>query len=188
MMKRDEALRALARRVTPKDIVLSAYSTAFDWFEIAPRPLNYFANGAMGLGSSHALGLALGHPDRRVILLDGDGSLLMNLGTLVTIGAARPKNLVHFVARNGVYEANGSHPIPQKDVDFTGLAQAAGYAHGAEFRELVAFDAALDGLLAQAGPVFCTLHWEKGALAPEFNYRKLDDPKLREDFRVALRA
>lgn len=188
MMKRDEALRLLARRVTAKDIVLSAYSTAFDWFEIAPRPLNYYANGAMGLGSSHALGLALGHPDRRVILLDGDGSLLMNLGTLVTIGAAAPRNLVHFVARNGVYEANGSHPIPQKDVDFTGLAHAAGYKHCVEFKDLAALDAALDSLFISEGPVFGTLHVEKGALSPEFNYRKLDDPKLRTDFRAALRA
>jgi len=188
MMKRDEALRVLARRITPKDVVLSAYSTAFDWFEIAPRPLNYFANGAMGLGSSHALGLALGHPDRRVILLDGDGSLLMNLSTLVTIGAAAPKNLIHFVARNGVYEANGSHPIPQKDVDFTGLAQAAGYVHCADFREVAAFEAALNTLLTRGGPVFGTLHVEKGALAPEFNYRKLDDPKLRDNFRAALQA
>ena len=188
MMKRDEALRALAKRITNKDIVLSAYSTAFDWFEIAPRPLNYYANGAMGLGSSHALGLALGHPDRRVILIDGDGSLLMNLGTLVTIGAAAPKNLIHFLARNGTYEANGGHPIPQRDVDFTGLAQAAGYAHAAEFGELSAFDAALDALLARVGPIFATLHVEKGALSPVFDYRKLDAPKLREDFRAALRA
>ena len=168
--------------------MLSAYSSAFDWFEIAPRALNYFANGAMGLGSSHALGLALGHPDRRVILLDGDGCLLINLGTLVTIGAAAPKNLVHFVARNGVYEANGGHPLPQRDVDFTGLAQAAGYAHCAEFKDLAAFEAALDAILAQDGPVFGTLHVEKGGLSPEFDYRKLDDPKLRDDFRAALHA
>jgi sulfopyruvate decarboxylase subunit beta len=188
MMKRDDCLRVLARKVTDRDIVLSCYSTAFDWFEIAPRPLNYFANGAMGLGSSHALGLALGHPERRVILLDGDGSLLMNLGTLVTIGAAAPKNLMHFVCRNGTYEANGGHPIPQPDVDFTGLAQAAGYVHCTEFKELSAFEAALDTLLTREGPSFCTLHIEKGALSPEFNYRKLDDPKLRADFRAALRA
>ena len=108
---------------------LPVYSSAFDWIEIAPRALNYYSFGAMGLGSSCALGFALGQPDRRVIVLDGDGSLLMNLGTLVTIGAAAPKNLVHFVCRNGTYEANGGHPIPQRDVDFTGLAQAAGYAH-----------------------------------------------------------
>jgi phosphonopyruvate decarboxylase len=187
MMKRDECLRVLARRIGSKDIVLSCYSTAFDWFEIAPRALNYFANGAMGLGSSHAFGLALGHPDRRVILLDGDGSLLMNLGSLVTIGAAAPRNLIHFVARNGTYEANGGHPIPQKDVDFTGLAQAAGYVHCAEFNEIATFEAALDTLLTQDGPVFGTLHVEKGSLSPEFNYRKLDDPKLRQDFRAALR-
>ena len=54
----------------------------------------------MGLASSHALGLALGHPDKRVIVLDGDGSLLMNLGSLVTIAAVAPKNLVHFVCEN----------------------------------------------------------------------------------------
>ncbi len=187
MMKRDDCFRAIARHIGDA-IVLPVYSSAFDWLEIAPRPLNYFAFGAMGLGSSVALGFALGRPDKRVVALDGDGSLLMNLGSLATIGAAAPKNLVHFVARNGVYEANGSHPIPQKDVDFTGLAQAAGYAHCAEFKELAAFDAALDALLTRDGPIFGTLHVEKGALSPEFNYRKLDHPKLREDFRAALRA
>ena len=67
----------------------------------------------MGLASSHALGLALGRPDKRVIVLDGDGSLLMNLGTLVTAAAAPPKNFYHFVCENGTYEANGGHPIPE---------------------------------------------------------------------------
>jgi len=77
----------------------------------------------MGLASSHALGLALGRPDKRVIVLDGDGSLLMNLGSLVTIGAAAPPNLYHFVCENGTYEANGGHPIPGRDkVDFAGFA------------------------------------------------------------------
>ena len=66
----------------------------------------------MGLGSSHALGLALGRPDKRVLVLDGDGSLLMNLGTLVTIAEVAPRNLIHFVLENGTYEANGSHPTP----------------------------------------------------------------------------
>jgi hypothetical protein len=68
------------------------------------------------------------------------------------------------------------------------MAQAAGYVHCVEFKELAAFDTALDTLLTRDGPVFATLHWEKGALSPEFNYRKLDDPKLRDDFRAALRA
>jgi len=186
MMKRDECFRVLARHIGD-EIVLPVYSSAFDWLEIAPRALNYYSFGAMGLGSSCALGFALGRPDKRVIVLDGDGSLLMNLGTLVTIGAAAPKNLVHFLCRNGTYEANGSHPIPQPDVDFAGLAQAAGYAQCVEFSELAGFEAALPTLLRQDGPTFATLHIEKGALSPEFNYRTLDDPKRRDDFRAALR-
>jgi sulfopyruvate decarboxylase subunit beta len=186
MMKRDECFRAIARHLKD-EIVLPVYSSAFDWLQIAPRALNYYSFGAMGLGSSCALGLALGQPDRRVIVLDGDGSLLMNLGTLVTIGAAAPKNLVHFLCRNGTYEANGGHPIPQQDVDFSGLAQAAGYAHCVAFSELAAFEAALPRLLSEDGPTFATLHIVKGALSPEFNYRTLDDPKKRAEFRTALR-
>jgi sulfopyruvate decarboxylase subunit beta len=187
MMKRDKCFQALARHLG-NEIVLPVYSSAFDWLEIAPRALNYFSFGAMGLGSSCALGFALGRPDRRVIVLDGDGSLLMNLGTLVTIGAAAPKNLVHFLCRNGTYEANGGHPLPQPGVDFSGLAQAAGYAHCVEFSELAEFEAALPSLLKQDGPTFAVLHIEKGALSPEFNYRTIDDPKRRQDFRAALRG
>ena len=88
MNARDQCLKALARHVTDADIVLPVYSTAFDWLDIRPSPLNYLAHGAMGLASSHALGLALGRPDKRVIVLDGDGSLLMNIGTLVTAAEA----------------------------------------------------------------------------------------------------
>ena len=89
MMKRDECFRILARHVTD-EIVIASYSAAVEWGELNPRELNYFSVGAMGLASSHGLGLALGRPDRRVLVLDGDGSLLMNLGSLVSIGAAAP--------------------------------------------------------------------------------------------------
>ena len=130
VMKRDQCLRALARHVKDEDIVVAVFTTAFEWIAIRPSPLNYIMVGAMGLGSSHALGLALGRPDRRVILLDGDGSLLMSLGSLVTVANAAPKNLIHFVVENGTYEANGSHPIPGRDRgDFAGLAASAGYRH-----------------------------------------------------------
>jgi sulfopyruvate decarboxylase subunit beta len=186
MMKRNECLKALARHVGDGDIVLPVYSTAFDWIDIRPHPLNYLSHGAMGLASSHALGLALGRPDKRVIVLDGDGSLLMNLGTLVTIGAAAPRNLFHFVCRNGTYEANGGHPIPNAAVDFNGLAAAAGYRQVDEFSALADFEARIPEVLRQEGPVFATLHIEKGTLAPEFNYRRLDDPARREAFKVAL--
>jgi phosphonopyruvate decarboxylase len=94
MMKRDEMLKAFARQ-RKDEIVVAVYMAAQEITHISPHDLNYTFTGAMGQGSSHALGLALGRPDRRIIVFDGDGSLLMNLGSLVTIANQAPKNLVH---------------------------------------------------------------------------------------------
>ena len=82
MIQRDLALTTLRPHVEPRDLVVAVYQSCFDWLALCPRDLNYVSTGAMGQASSHALGLALGSPDRRVIVLDGDGSLLMNLGSL----------------------------------------------------------------------------------------------------------
>jgi sulfopyruvate decarboxylase subunit beta len=186
MMNRREAFRALARLITD-EIVVASYSSAFEWLGVAPRPLNYFSVGAMGLDSSHALGLALGAPERRVVVLQGDGSLLMNLGSLVTIAAAAPQNLIHFVAYNGTYEANGSHPIPETQVDFVAMARAAGYPHAHDFADLPAFAAALPALFAASGPVFAALHVTPDA-ALDYDYRGLYDPARRAAFQAALRG
>ena len=112
MIKRDDCIRLLAARHTD-EIVVPLYQAAFEWHAIKPWPLTYYAFGAMGQGSSHGLGFAIGVPERRVWVLDGDGSLLMNLGTLVTIAEVAPENLIHFVFENGTYEANGAHPHPR---------------------------------------------------------------------------
>src|SRR4029453_9219515 len=127
MMERDACLRALARHITD-EIVVATYSSAVDWLELGERTLNYFSVGAMGLDSSHALGLALGRPGPRVLCLQGDGSFLLHLGCLLTLPAAAPKDPVHMVVHNGTYEANGGHPIPNTKADFDSMARAAGYA------------------------------------------------------------
>jgi sulfopyruvate decarboxylase subunit beta len=184
MMQRDECFRILARHVTD-EIVVATYSSAVDWLDVKERPLNYFSVGAMGLDSSHGLGVALGRPDRRVIVLQGDGSLLMNLGSLVTIAAAAPRNLVHIVCQNGTYEANGGHPIPTSDLDFAALARAAGYRHAHEFSDLANFEQQAAHVLKQEGPVFATLH-----VAPSkpltYDYPNLYDPARRRALKAAL--
>jgi phosphonopyruvate decarboxylase len=140
MMPRDRCFQALAA-VRGNAVVVSRYSAAFDWEPISPSPLNFFAIGAMGQCSSNALGLALGMPSHKIVVLDGDGSLLMNLGSLVTIAAVAPKNLYHFVCENGVYEVNGSHPIPgQGKVRFADFARGAGFPHVFEFDDLARFE------------------------------------------------
>lgn len=186
MMKRDDCIRVLARHHSD-EIVVPLYQAAFEWMVIKPWPLTYYSFGAMGLGSSHGLGLALGRPDKRVLVLDGDGSLLMNLGTLVTIAEAAPPNLIHFVFENGVYEANGSHPIPGRGVvSFAGFARDAGIEKVHEFSEIEDFEASIDDVLAEEGPVFVDLKVEKGG---DYAYRwdVIHGPESRAAFREALR-
>jgi sulfopyruvate decarboxylase subunit beta len=186
MMKRDECFKILARHVTD-EIVVSTYSSAVDWLALGERTLNYFSVGAMGLDSSHALGLALGRPDKRIICLQGDGSFLMNMGCLVTIAAAAPRNLVHFVVQNDTYEANGSHPIPSNKADFAAMARSAGYAHAYEFSDLANFEQQAGHVVKQDGPVFATLHVERSKQLT-YDYPKLYDTERRKALKAALQA
>jgi phosphonopyruvate decarboxylase len=185
MMKRDACLQVLARHRTD-EIVVAVYKAAQEWLHISPSELNYTFTGAMGQGSSHALGLALGRPDRRVVVLDGDGSLLMNLGTLVTIAHAAPKNLIHCLCQNGTYETNGAVSIPGRDkVSFPGLAREAGYPHTYTFDNLDDWEHAVGHILQADGPLFVDLHVEPGAAYPE-DFRRLYSLEHRERFRRAL--
>src|SRR2546423_7504306 len=185
MMQRDQCLAVLARHITDETVV-ATYSSAFEWLKLGERGLNYFSVGAMGLDSSHALGLALGRPDRRVICLQGDGSLLMNLGSRVTMAAAARRNLVHLVVQNGTYEANGGHPIPNTSVDFAAMARAAGFAHVHDFAELANFEQQAGHVVKQAGPVFATLRVEPSKPLT-YDYPNLYAPRRRQALKAALR-
>lgn len=170
-------------------VVVATYTSAFEWHRIDPNPLNFVSVGAMGQASSHALGLAIGLPDQKIIVLDGDGSLLMNLSTLTTIANAAPDNLVHFVVENGTYEANGGHPIPsQGRVDFATMAKGAGYAQAATYDGLNSFAADLPGMLERKGPVFAALRVEAGDAPPlNYDYDWLHHADRRREFREAVR-
>jgi sulfopyruvate decarboxylase subunit beta len=184
MMKRDQCFRALARHIAD-EVVIATYSSAVEWNDLNPRVLNYFSMGAMGLASSHGLGLALANPGKRIIVLDGDGSLLMNLGSLVTIAAVAPDNFVHFVCNNGCYEANGGHPIPNPKVDFSGLARSAGYRHTYDFSDLASFEQQVGHVISQQGPVFATLHVERSRPL-KYDYRALYAAEKRRALKAEL--
>ncbi len=185
MMKRDEMLKAFAR-VRKDEIVVAVYMAAQELTHISPSDLNYTFVGAMGQGSSHALGLALGRPDKKVIVFDGDGSLLMNLGSLVTIGNQAPKNYIHCLCENGCYETNGSVPLPGAGkVRFAELAKTAGYKKTFEISELADWQKQLPEILAAEGPVFVSLKVELGETYPE-NFVRLYSTEYREKFRQTL--
>src|SRR5262249_52343462 len=93
-------------------IVASLGHPAYDLFVAGDRPLNFYTWGSMGVASSIGLGLAMARPEVRVFVLDGDGSLLMNLGSLATIGLVQPPNLVLVVVDNEAYATTGGQPTP----------------------------------------------------------------------------
>ena len=186
MMNRTACLEILKKTITD-EIVISSYSTASEWIEMNDRPLNYFSHGAMGLCSSHGLGMALALPHKRIIVLDGDGSLLMNLGTLVTLAAAAPKNLVHLVFQNGTYEANGGHPLPKRDVDFAGRARSAGFKRVHSFEDSRNFEQQIGAVLKEEGPVFADILIEQGPLGPR-SYEEMYRPERRRKLKEVLQA
>jgi thiamine pyrophosphate-dependent acetolactate synthase large subunit-like protein len=119
----------------------------------------------MGQATAFGLGLALAQPRRRIVVLIGDGSLLMNLGSLVTITAEQPANLVIVLFDNGVYEITGAQPTPGAAagrkagdrVDFVALARACGFRSTSHFTDLEAWRAGVATALAAAGPSFVVL-------------------------------
>lgn len=123
------------------------------------KPLTVACVPLMGGAASLGLGLALARPERKVIVLDGDASLLMELGGLVSIAQARPKNLYHCLVNNGVQFAGlGNLSTPGREcTDFVGLALAAGYRSGHRFADIESFTSSYGELLKSQGPVFLEL-------------------------------
>jgi phosphonopyruvate decarboxylase len=130
---------------------------AFDALNVSERRLSSVP--LMGGAASLGLGLALARPDTGVIVVDGDASLLMQLGGLVTVAEAKPQRFVHIVIENGVQFAGASNlPTPGAgQVDFPAMALAAGYATARRFLNAAAFADALPELLEARGPVFIAL-------------------------------
>jgi sulfopyruvate decarboxylase subunit beta len=164
-MRRTDAIEALVAH-SAGAITVTTEQAIGAWRAVVPEPANEIPDhldivGCMGSASTLALGVALAQPRRRVIIVDGDGSLLMQLGSLVTIAGAAPTNLFHFVFENGVYETSGSQPLPGEGrFDLTDMARAAGYAHSLRFEDAAEFDSQLPGVLQHRGPVFVSVRTE----------------------------
>ncbi len=166
MMTRRQCLQALAEQRTD-EIVLGAMTASREWASLSSHDLDMPVMGAMGQAPDIGLGIALAQPERRVVVLNGDGSMLMNLGSLVTIANAAPANLVLMVVENGVYEITGGQPLPGiGKFSFAALARAAGFTKVYEYEELPDFQASIPILLKEEGPVFATLK-VKGGPIPE---------------------
>jgi thiamine pyrophosphate-dependent acetolactate synthase large subunit-like protein len=152
-MNRLDATRQLIGALDAEPIVASLGHPAYDLYAAGDRPANFYTWGSMGLASSIGLGLALARPDLRVFVLDGDGSLLMNLGSLATIGWTRPPNLVLIVWDNQEYgTTGGQETATAHGADLEAAAQAMGAPSTVTVRTEEAFGAAIARARAEPGP------------------------------------
>ena len=163
-----EAIKAINRK-RKNEIVVGTMTPNRYWELISDNPdMDLPIFGAMGKASSVGLGLAIAKPSEKVWVLDGDGSILMNLGSLVTIAEQKPKNLCHFVFQDGVYLTTGGQPIPGGDkVDLAGIAVKSGFAKTYTFDNLEHFVNKLDLVVNSEGPVFVCLKVKHFKDAPE---------------------
>jgi sulfopyruvate decarboxylase subunit beta len=147
----------------------------------------YFALcDAMGAAIPLALGMALARPERGVVVLEGDGSLLMNLGTLATVGAARPPNLTIILFANGHYESSGGQSLPAVDVDFVAVARALSFSHAERVADAAAFPPALSRARQAGAPALLVLvtAFDPHEPIPSYSERPAE---IRLNFARALR-
>ncbi|MGH8239996.1 MAG: thiamine pyrophosphate-dependent enzyme [Steroidobacteraceae bacterium] len=162
-MRRSEAIAVLAKE-RDGAISVAAMQAIMAWHAAGQAEADHLdALGCMGSASSIGLGLALARPERRVVVLDGDGCLLMQLGSLITIAAQRPENFYHVIFENGRYETSGNQALPGFGVfDLPKLALAAGYRAAWSIDDARELQEALPRIFRAPGPTLIRL-----AIAPD---------------------
>lgn len=183
-LSRAEAIRVVVELLGDEPVLHANGMICRESFAVQDRPRNFYMIGSMGLASSMALGLALVRPDLRPVVFDGDGNLLMNLGTLAMVGALRPPNLLHLVFDNEVYGSTGNQPSLSRAVRLDRLAAAAGYRTAARVAGPEALRARVRENLVEPGPHFVLVKVTAAELAvPRIPY---PPEAIRDRFRAAL--
>src|SRR5579884_53890 len=150
-----EAIRRMLPLLGGAAVISNLGRNTYDLYAAGDRPQNFYMWGAMGCAVSVGLGLALARPALRVVVLDGDGSLLMNLGALATVAACRPPNLVEVLFDNGAYETTGGQPThTTRGADLAAIARGAGIERVATASDLEGFARAIERALRDEGPWF----------------------------------
>jgi phosphonopyruvate decarboxylase len=164
-MSTEAAVSAIAAHRPVDAVAISTMSSLRFFPKMSPNPLNLSCVPLMGGASALGLGIALAQPERQVLVLDGDGSLLMQLGSLATVAGQMPANFVHFVFDNGVwFEGGADFALPAAGrLSWTALAAAVGYSSAHSFGSAERLDAELEALLRLAGPTLVRLEIDRSA-------------------------
>jgi phosphonopyruvate decarboxylase len=187
-MKRIDAIRVISEELSGEEcVVATTGKPSRELFSVADRPKNFYMQGSMGHAASIGLGLALERPEKKVVVLDGDGALLMHMGVLSAIGHYKPKNLFHIVLDNESYETTGDQDTTSSTTNFVRAASASGYATSAECQHEHELRAGVRHLLSQPGPHFLRVKINRipTEKIPRIS-SKYDSPAIASNFRTAL--
>ena len=148
-------------------VIATTGKSGRELFTLSDRPQHLYQVGSMGGASGMALGVALTVPDRPVVVIDGDGAALMKLGSLATIGARQPRNLLHVLLDNGVHDSTGGQSTVSASVDFAAVALACGYRAAFMVDDASGFSDALGATLSstEPGPVLIHARIAPGSMA-----------------------
>ena len=135
-MARYEAIQKIMESIEEELVICNIGFPSRELYEIDDRPKNFYMIGSMSLASSIGFGLAMAKPHKDVVVIDGDGSLLMNMGSLVTIFANNPSNLTWIVIDNGAYGSTGNQDTYAQKTDLVDIAKAVGFKNSFEFADI----------------------------------------------------
>ena len=153
VMNRFDLTKRLVGRLKNEEAVIGGIgNTNFDLWAAGRRPQNFYMLGSMGLAIPIAVGVALAQPTRPVMALEGDGSLLMQLGCLATVAMLAQKNLTIVVMDNGIYQITGSQPTAAQRADLVSIAQGCGITRSAWAADEDDFERLLERALTEGGP------------------------------------
>jgi thiamine pyrophosphate-dependent acetolactate synthase large subunit-like protein len=187
IMNRLDVTSRLIKKLKNDEAVIGGIgNTNFDLWAAGHRPQNFYMLGSMGLAFPIALGVALAQPKRRVFALEGDGSLLMQLGCLSTIASLAPKNLCMVVMDNGIYQITGSQPTPGSAVaDIVAIAIGSGLTNSAWAADEEDFERLLDQSLTATTPTLIGLRIDD---RPGTGQTRRDPVQIRERFMIGIGA
>ena len=186
IMNRSNLTRRLVAKLKNEEAVVGGIgNTHFDLWASGQRAQNFYMLGSMGLAIPIALGVCLAQAQRQVFALEGDGSLLMQLGALGTVASVKPRNLAIFVWDNGAYQITGAQPtLTAKGVDLVAIARGAGLVHSTWVTDETHFESLVDAALAGHGPLFACARTDN---QPPAGVTERDAVKIRSRFMEALR-
>lgn len=184
MQSRAQAIEALLALLTDQPVIICNGFASREAHKIADRPTHFYMIGSMGVAPAIGLGVALSKPTKTVVVFDGDGNVLMGMGTLATVGALKPKNFIHVVFDNEVYGSTGNQPTYSRVVRLDQLAKAAGYAHVERVKEREDLVYEFKDMLKKEGPSFLLV--KVNELAEDVGRVLHDPPVITQRFKKAM--